>query len=173
MYQIGRADATGSSNTLEFINIPGTYTDLYIKYLFRSVRNVFYVDGNYFRVNGNAANYSWRRLWNTASTDGSGTSMSFGLINANSTTANSFTIGEMQIPNYASNAPKIFSYDSLTETNTTTDGYYMMVYSGLWNDTAAINSIAFTLGTSDNFAVGSFIELYGITKGSDGATAVA
>ena len=173
MQRIGRIDATGSSNTLEFVSIPDTYTDLCIKYLLRSTRSVFYVDGNLVRVNGSTANYSWRRLFNVASSSGSGSQLSFGLINGNSTTANSFAIGEMYIPNYTASAAKSFSYDSLTETNTTTDGYYIMMYAGLWNDTAAISSITFTLGTGDPFATGSFIEVYGITAGSDGIVAVS
>jgi hypothetical protein len=98
--------------------------------------------------------------------------MSFGLINANNTTANSYTIGEMYIPNYSGNTAKSFSYDTLNATETTTDGYYSMVYAGLWNDTAAINSITFTLGAG-NFAAASFFEVYGITKGSSGGVVVS
>lgn len=172
MVRIARADATGSSPIIELNNIPGTYTDLVVKYLFRGTQNTFFIDGNFFRVNGSTSGYSWRRLWNVASSGGTGTSMSFGLIGGAATTTNCFTIGEMYIPNYAGNLAKSFSYDSSTETNTTTDGFYMMMYAGLWDNTAPITSITFNIN-SGNFASGSFIEIYGVTKGSDGVTTVS
>jgi hypothetical protein len=170
--RIARADANGSSTILEFTNIPNTYTDLYIRFHMRNTQNTYFQDGNTFTVNGSGSGYSWRRMWNTASGSGSGSNASFGLTNQNLTTANTFTLGEMYIPNYAGTQNKLFSYDSSTETNTSTDGWYMMIYGAEWANSAAISSIRFASG-GNNFASGSFIELYGITKGTTGVVTVS
>jgi hypothetical protein len=83
----------------------------------------------------------------------------------NAVTANTFGNIQIYFPNYAGSTNKSYSVDSVTENNETVA--YQTILAGLWSNTAAITTATFT-AESGNFAIGSTISLYKITKGSDG-----
>jgi hypothetical protein len=166
---------SGGSNNLTFSSIPATFTDLYVNF---SLRSAFSVSGQtgsvIFRFNGDtASNYSERRLEGTGSStlssSASGGEIAYNGVPNNNATANTFGNGNLYIPNYASATAKSLSFDSVTETNaTTTVGLFLVA--GRWNNTAAITSLAIINGNGTTFMENSTASLYGILKGSGGAT---
>jgi hypothetical protein len=106
--------AAGASS-VTFSGIPQTgYTDLVVK---QSVR---ITSGNfpdvYISFNGSSANFSARNLFGSGSAAASDTvARLFGYGEGSSQTANTFTNGELYIPNYTSANNKSFSVDSVTE----------------------------------------------------------
>ena len=85
----------------------------------------------------------------------------------NTATANTFNSTTFYIPNYAGSTNKSFSFDQVNENNTTAAN--QVLGSVLWSNTAAITSISLT-SPGYNFVQYSTASLYGITKGSGGAT---
>lgn len=162
-----------ATTAIEFTSIPSTFTDLSLKMLLRSDSNTFFTDNNNFTVNGTTSGYSMIGIFNGANSfNASGSSMKFSLLQGAQTTSNSFTAVDFYIPNYSGSTNKTFGWQSSTETQTTTDGYYIMLMAGLLTNTAPISSIRFNSGAG-NFVVGSTISLYGITKGSSGGVVVS
>lgn len=157
---------------IEFASIPQTYTDLFAVITARSARAAV-DDDCALSFNSNTSNYTIRRLYGTGSTAASITTpVRFaGYLNGNSATSNTFSSINLYIPNYTGSTAKSYSTDSVTENNATES--YQDVSAGLWNDTAAITSIAFTSNRAQNLLTGSTISLYGITKGSDGIVVVS
>jgi hypothetical protein len=89
----------------------------------------------------------------------------------NSSTANTFGNALIYISNYASSNAKSVSIEAVAENNATTARQDLNA--ALWNNSAAITSIALTWEQATNFAVGSSATLYGITKGSSGGVVVS
>ena len=158
----------GGAASIDFTSIPATYTDLCLKLSTRTNNT-----GVRVRFNSDSGtNYSWRRLQangagtfsdsNTTFGSPYNTFLYFSMQNTTSDTANTFSNGEMYVPNYTSSNQKSASLDSVAENNATTA--YMAMQSGLWTGTAAITSIALTpdTGTSPSFAQYSTATLYGI-----------
>jgi len=163
-----------ATTSIQFTSIPQTYTDLSLKFLLRSDQGgAYFTDNNNITINGSTSGYSVRALFNGANSfNQSGSSMKFSLLNGSLTTSNSFTIGDIHIGNYSGSTIKNLGWDSATETNTTVDSFYLMLFAGLWSNTAPITSISFNSGAG-NFVVGSTISLYGVTKGSSGGVVVS
>ena len=136
---------SGGASSIDFTSIPGTYTDLCVKYSLRgnggaTIRSV------QARFNSNTSSiYSARII------DGNGSSASSAVVtndaifywagwaNDTNSTANTFSNCEMYIPNYAGSANKSFSLDAVAENNATTA--YTRIEAGLWASTSAITSI--------------------------------
>jgi hypothetical protein len=85
-------------------------------------------------------------------------------------TSNTFSNGELFIPNYAGSANKSASISSVIENNGTSG--WLHIGSLLWSNTAAITSIQ-VAGIAYNLDVGSTISLYKRTKGSSGGVVVS
>jgi hypothetical protein len=83
-----------------------------------------------------------------------------GVFDASTYTANTFSNGEIYIPNYTSSNYKSYSADSVTENNATTS--FATMLAGLWSNTSAINSITMVLGSGASIATGSTFSLYGL-----------
>jgi hypothetical protein len=153
--------------TIEFTSIPQTFTDLFVLISARGTNASTQVEGR-LTFNGSSADFSSRVLYgnppggNAATFTGGYTA---GVINANSSTANTFANTSVYIPNYSGSANKSFSVDSVNENNDATA--FIFIVSGLWSNTAAITSIGIQ-ATAGNLNTGSTASLYGITKGSDG-----
>jgi len=141
--------------------IPQTYTDLKIV---MSGRNTAASGLVYFSFNGNTSNRSSRLLYGSGSGTSSvtydNTDPRAMIMNESGYTANTFSSGEMYIPNYTGSNFKSFSADSVQETNATTAFSYAMA--GLWSNTAAITTITLSTPTG-SFAEGSTFYLYGIS----------
>jgi hypothetical protein len=159
--------------SIEFTSIPQDGTDLVAVISARSARSGAVDDDLVLSFNSNTSNFSIRRLYGTGSTAASITTpVRFaGYLNGNGATSNTFSTINLYIPNYTGSTAKSYSTDSATENNATES--YQDISAGLWNDTAAITSIAFTSNRAQNLLTGSTISLYKITKGSDGLTVVS
>jgi hypothetical protein len=150
--------------SIEFTSIPQDGTDLVAVCSIRSTDSNLSI---YIRPNGSTSNLSSRNLQGNGSVinNFSGTTIQ-GLATSSGNTANTFGNTSFYIPNYANTATvKSFSVDTVSETNATEA--YQRIVTGVWSDTTAISSLQFWPDTG-NFAAGSIISLYKITKGSDG-----
>lgn len=165
---------SGGASSIIFSSIPQNYTDLF---LVTSVRSNLSGSTTYqnitLSVNGATSNFSNRLLFgfsgSVASASASGSGLAFLLYATTAaTTANTFASGQVYFPNYSGNTFKSISSDSVNENNAT-DGGFNNISAGLWSDTAAITSISFVCGAS-TIVQGSTASLYGILKGSGGAT---
>jgi len=152
---------SGGAATIEFTSIPGTYTDLLVKYSIRTDRSAV-SDGLDLTFNNNNSNYTYRYLLGDGSSasSASGSAKVFGQVNGDTGTASTFGNGEVYIPNYAGNNNKSFSNDSLSENNATSANAWLGA--NLWSDTSAITSIKFTPQLGSNFKQYSTATLYGI-----------
>jgi hypothetical protein len=145
--------------SIEFTNIPQTYTDLKIV---SSLRNTIDVVNSTLTFNNNTSNYSWRQIYGagTSATSNTGTYTSSGvLINASTFTSSIFSSSDIYIPNYTSSNNKSYSVDSVTENNATLS--YHNFLAGLWSNSNPITTIKLS-PDSGNFAQYSTTTLYGI-----------
>jgi hypothetical protein len=156
-----RIELNASAASITFANIPQTgYTDLKIVISSRQTAtnggNGYYYDVTF---NGTSANRSGRYLLNLDGSVSSSTYTLWGLSNPSDFTANTFSNCELYIPNYTSSSFKSASLDSTNENNAT--GIRQVLATGLWSDTAAINSITLTPG-GGSFVQYSTFSLYGL-----------
>ena len=157
--------AAGAAS-VTFNNIPQTgYTDLTIKFSARENSS-----GDYVRLgiafNGINTGFSGILLTGNGSSasisSASNTTIAWG-VDRYSATANTFSNGEIYIPNYKSSNPKSFSIDAVEENNAT--AALMSMSAGLWTYTGnpAITSITLLPDTRTTFAQYSDFSLYGIS----------
>lgn len=152
---------SGGASSIEFANIPQSYTDLILKISARSDVNQDY---GTVRINGDASTYSMRVLSANGSTASSGTrsdSIVTAMMAPSSYTASSFSNNEFYFPNYAGSNQKSYSSDGVTETNSTTAE--MALRAHLWATTSPITSIKYT-PNSGSLVQYSTATLYGIRK---------
>ena len=134
--------AAGAAS-VTFNNIPQSgYTDLVVKFSARG--DTTGGGGVSFRFNGATTGYSERLLYGTGTSalsanTSSQTALVWGLSDASGSTANTFSNGELYVPNYTSSNYKSVAIDSVDENNATAANIYMDA--GLWSNTAAITSI--------------------------------
>jgi len=150
---------------IEFTSIPQDGTDLVALISLRTNRSL-QGDGFYVRFNGSQTGYTQRRLIGDGASPSSDTGAASLMANAATATSNTFGNAQFYIPNYTGSRNKSYSNEGASENNATTA--YMGLNAGLWSNTAAITSIAFSPEGGTQFEIGSIISLYKITKGSDG-----
>jgi len=156
---------SGGTAYIEFITIPATYTDLLVLLSLRT-ENTGTGDTVRVQFNSSAANFTAREL----SGGGSGSAGSstrtdgyIGYMNANASTASTFSNISLYIPNYTSSNYKSYSVDKVSEENGTTA--YAELVAGLWSQTAAITTLKFiSAGVSIDLAQYSTAYLYGISN---------
>jgi hypothetical protein len=159
---IATVTVTGATAaSMDFTSIPQTYTDLLIKY---SGRVNAAVDPTLKIIfNSNTSNYSSKVLNGDGTAAGSyngSTAYAYGGYVCNSAhTANTFSNGEIYIPNYTSSNNKSVSVDDVIETNATES--YVFLAASLWSDSAAITSISLDPVNADLVQY-STATLYGI-----------
>jgi hypothetical protein len=162
---VGAAGASG----VTFSGIPQTgYTDLVVKMSCRF--DLPYDQANLnIRFNSDSgANYSTRRLKGTGAitfsdSSSAATTMIFQYGAGDTLTANTFSNGDLYIPNYTSSNYKSVSGDIVIESNSATNYVnYLALQAGLWSNTAAITSI--TIGCDGNWKQYSTFYLYGVAK---------
>jgi hypothetical protein len=151
-----------AQSTIVFTSIPQDGTDL-IALL--SLRNAEGTNTATLSFN-TGGTYTNRWLVGTGSSANGGDSRYDYVANQGTFTASTFGNSSIYIPNYTSSSTKSYSSDGVAENNAT--GTATVIFAGLWSGTDAITSITFTAGGGGNFAIGSIISLYKITKGSDG-----
>ena len=152
------------TSTMDFTNIPQTYTDLKLVMSARSTRATYADDDVYVNINGLTTNQSTKYVQGSGNSGvGSFTSSRWGLLIPadGAATANVFGDAELYIVNYANTANyKSSIFDGFQETNHSTTAYQRM-HINIWSSTAAINQL--TLVTQGgNFTAYSTATLYGI-----------
>jgi hypothetical protein len=159
-----RIELNASAASVTFSNIPQSgYTDLKIV---GSIRDATGGAGAYLylRFNGDTgSNYSTRTIEGNGASAASyaNTSQNKMLLwntNGGGSTANTFANSELYVPNYLLSNQKSISFDTVAETNATTQ--YMDLVAGIWTGTAAINSVTFLPDSA--FAANSTFSLYGL-----------
>ena len=161
--KIATVSASGSSATIDFTSISGTYTDLILKVNARGTTTEG-SGGHYYSIalNGSAVSKTQRFLQGDGSSASSGNSTSFTTYMCPSYfTASTFSNAEVYLPNYSGSANKSMSVDVVTENNATKS--YAAFYAQLWSNTSAITQITLT-ANAGNFAANSTATLYGISK---------
>ena len=153
---------SGGASSVTFSSIPSTYTDLKMVYSARSDRAGQTAELLAISFNGTTTNYARLVLEGNGSSVGSYKDpiRSFGIVTASSATSNTFSNGEIYIPNYLSSNYKSYSGDGSAENNATSAN--IDLDANIWNNTAAITSIAITTYNSNNFVQYSSFYLYGI-----------
>lgn len=161
---------TSAQTTIEFNNIPQTYTHLQIRGMSRCTHSNFGVSGNWIYMNNDRtfANYSGHR-WAAVN----GTSVNaYGEANNSmggffsptaSTLSNVFGTAIIDILDY-SNTNKNKVYRSLTgaEINDNSNGQNLVgLYSQCWKNTAAVTSIQI-VAAQGSIDTNSYVTLYGI-----------
>lgn len=155
-----------SASSISFTSIPGTYTDLLLKFSTRADLT----DSNdafdtIIKFNTSASNLTFKSLRG----DGSGvnynslTDRMLRTTDPSNYTASTFSNVEIYIPNYASSNTKTFNVDGVVENNATSAP--QIIISGAWSNSAAITGISIqpnTSGPAVNFVTGSSAYLYGI-----------
>lgn len=158
----------GGSTSIAFNSIPQTFTDLVLVSSTRTGGS----DGSIsLRFNGSASTYAARFLYGTGTSALSGTTTfaAVGKANASGTTANTFANSVAYIPNYTGSSTKLVNVDYVSENNGAAAFQFLVINS--WDGTAAITSMALTTPNDvAGFSQHSTFYLYGITKGSGGAT---
>lgn len=158
---IQRQVLASNASSVQFTNIPQTYTDLK---LVISARNTD--TGNFgnilVSINGSSSSYVNQYLQGNGSGLGSGqVAQMVGDMNTTTSTTDTFNNIEVYFPNYAGSTQKQFSADSVAETNAATA--YLMLMANTWNVTDAITSLTITNRTGGvSFVTNSTFTLYGI-----------
>ena len=157
----------GGASSINFTSIPSTYTDLK---LVLSTRINVSRTALFVRLNGSSSGYDYRSIWGyataVASYSGSGASeWQIQYPDSTSDTSSIFNSSELYIPNYAGATYKTASSDTVRENNATgSESAHEVLMAHLWNNTAAITSIAITVQTGNDFVQYSTASLYGIKK---------
>jgi hypothetical protein len=163
-YTLISSQVLGSSAaSITFSSIPSTYKDLVLRYSVRTNQGAVY-DSLVINTNGSGTNFSQTSLVvsNTVQsiTDtGDGGVFTY-WVNGNNATSNTFSNGELYIPNYTSTSYTPMSNFSVYENNATVD--YMGIAAVLRSRNVAINSLTITTGSTQNILTGSSFYLYGI-----------
>jgi len=155
----------GGAATIDFTSIPGTYTDLMLVLSARATSTTATIT---VALNGSSTSFTSIYLNGAAGfapTSATGTTL-VGYASTSSHTASTFGNLSIFIPNYAGSANKTFSVDSVQENNGAAS-VNTTIFTNLWSNTAAITQVTLSL---PNFAQYSSASLYGILKGSGGAT---
>jgi hypothetical protein len=156
---------SGGASSISFTSIASTYTDLVLKISLRDGAGAF---NDYILLQFNSSGgtaYSDRQLTGNgsaaSSANRSGNAQIYAIASSGSSnTANTFSNGEIYIPNYASSANKSISLDAVNENNGTEA--YANLTAGLWANSAAITSITITNNSATNFVQYSTAYLYGV-----------
>lgn len=158
---------SGGATTITFSSIPSTYKHLQIRAIGRFDNAANINRSGSIRFNGDTgSNYYTHILAGDGTSvyaDASANTFMFPYsMPDDSTTANVFGVAIFDILDYA-NTSKNTTVRSLSGTDTNSSVGIVRLNSGLWNNTAAVNSISFS---SNNFTIGykqySHFALYGI-----------
>ena len=156
---------SGGTTQIDITSIPNNYTDLVLLFSSDTGANVVF-------NNVTSAQYSRNFMRGNAGTGTIGVLKATGNTNffapfTYTGTSPEFVSAIMYIPNYAGSTNKSVTVDCVTEANRA--NALAQIWGGVWSNTSAINSISIVPigGTLGQYTV---VSLYGITKGTGGAT---
>ena len=163
--------------SIEFTSIPQDGTDLYLSISTRTTSNISgeqWAFGEFgFNADGQGVNQSGKSLFGNNSSASSFSAAPRFYSTSSAATSNTFANISAYIPNYTGATQKSFSIDSVNEDNSAAGGF-LLITAGLWTGTAAITTIKlFPRSGVGDFAIGSTVSLYKITKGSSGGVTVS
>ena len=153
---------SGGAASIDFTSIPSTYTDLCLKMSLRST----VTDGSdpydlVFTLNATSTITS--KVLRGSGSAAASNSITDRILRAgpvpSNWTSNTFSNGEIYIPNYTGSQNKSWSSDAVTENNATRAD--MSIVAGLTSITVAITSITIA-GLAGNLAQYSTAYLYGV-----------
>jgi len=157
---------SGGSSSISFTSIPSTFTHLQIRYIARGTSSSAGQD-SLVRFNGDTgSNYSWHLLYGdgatvVANSSANATSMYIDALRAGGTAANIFTVGVVDILDYA-NTSKYKTIRTLSGDDINSSSFHMIgLWSGNWRSTSAISSITI-FPDFQNYAEYTQFALYGI-----------
>jgi len=159
---------TSSAASVTFSSIPGTYTDLVLRFSAKSTYSSDnFQSASYYLNNSTSSVYSRTRLTGDGSTPTSGvqSNLSDGRIQnpLGASFNDTYVFGscEIYIPSYTASQNKPVSIFSVMDRNATLS--YIVAEAQLWRDTSAISSIKLEpFGGAESFTSGSSFYLYGI-----------
>jgi trimeric autotransporter adhesin len=156
-----------TSSTISFTSIPSTYKSLQLRLRTRTGVASFTQTINVRFNSDTGANYANQNLYGNVATaavsvETAQTSIAWGArAAAASSSSDIFGVTIIDIVDYANTSKnKVLRSYGGVHTNESFDPILEMI-SGVWNSTAAISSITFSL-SSNNFVAGSTIALYGV-----------
>lgn len=154
----GNTVGSGGASSIDFQNIPSSYTDLVLYLSVRTSSN----DSVYISFNNTTTTYAGKFMEANGVVSSSG-AMANGryLVYPITTTTNTFAYSMTYIPNYTSSNRKAFYTDSAMEANSTTA--YLDLLANVWENTAAIDRITLT-PSAYTFSQYTTATLYGIKK---------
>ena len=120
--------------------------------------------------NGSAAN-SYSVTTSTLDDGTTGGRIGDGFVAPSGYTADTFSNCSWYIPNYTGSSAKSWSFDAVSENNSTTAD--QEIIAGLWTGTDAITKIDVSVSGTRDFAALSSFTIYGITAGSSGGVTVS
>lgn len=161
---IDKTILTGSQTSITFTGLgsySSDYTDLKIVYSARSSNTG---PSNTIDLSFNSSSTNFTNLYLQAAGSSVASGANFarysGGMNSSVETSNTFSSGEIYIPNFSGSANKAYSAMFVYENNSSS-GNGLGFVSDLWANTAAITSITLT-GYAGDFVSGSSFYLYGI-----------
>ena len=153
---------SSSAASVTFSSIPATYTDLVVRLSARDDNSDYNWEA-LLSFNSQTTNFSSTFVQGSGSSTNSGSmARYYGRSDSANATANTFSNGEIYIPNYAGTTNKPYSSFNVSEINSAT-GNMVEAVAGLRSNTAAITSLTLS-PYSGNFVSGSSFYLYGISN---------
>lgn len=170
---IATITTNGSSSTLTFSNIPGTYAHLQLRFASKVTSTSVGSYNMTLAFNGDTGNnYSYHRIYGFSGLTAAGSGVGTGLLEDASITSGSggdnlggeFSRGFLDIYDYAKNKNKTARgfWGSAPYYQTASTNFAIQMYSLGWRNTAAVTSITITAAT--NFVSGCVFALYGISE---------
>ena len=174
-YELIQSVTTSAQGSVSFTSIPQTYSDLEIR-IFAGVARDADFDNTHFYFNADNASstYSSQRTGqnsNTAQVAHSATDSFFQYLYLTAGTGAGdppffMSSAKIYIPEYTNTFLPHQTYFTLGAGAKFINGNSALLYSGLWNSTAAINTITFRTSSFStiNYKNGSMFSLYGILR---------
>jgi hypothetical protein len=156
---------SSSAASVTFSAIPSTYTDLVVRLSVRGDQSSAISDFTLRFNSDSGSNYSETRLLGFNGTNvlsdrlSSQTNIQNITVNGSTSTASTFSNGEIYLPNYTSTTSKPISVFDVVENNSATSNQ-VLADAALYRNSTAISSMTFT--ANGNFVSGSSFYLYGI-----------
>jgi hypothetical protein len=163
---IASTSLPSQSPSIEFTNIPDTYTDLLVKFSLRSTENGTFTDQGFrLTFNNNGSGYYNWLVYGSGADEGVASNANQAYLRwvygtGDTATASMFSNGEIYIPNYLWSNNKSISSNSVSENNSAT-GNILAFTAGYWSNSSAITSIKLETNTG-NWVVNSTATLHGI-----------